>query len=63
MPDLLLAANKYGGYISVIKLLTFLAFFFLWLPLDTWVQNDAKAVETNDASVRVWSLEPAPQRC
>ena len=49
MPDLLLAAIEYGGYISVIKLLTFLAFFFLWLPLVTWVHNDAKAVETNDA--------------
>lgn len=48
MPDLVLAAIEYGGYISVVKLLVFLVFFFLWVPLVTWVHNDAKAVETND---------------
>lgn len=50
MPDLLLAAVEYGGYISIIKLLTFLVLFFPWLPLVTWVHNDAKAVETNEVS-------------
>jgi len=50
MPDLLLAAVEYGGYISIIKLLSFLVLFFPWLPLVTWVHNDAKAVETNEVS-------------
>jgi type II secretory ATPase GspE/PulE/Tfp pilus assembly ATPase PilB-like protein len=46
MPDLLLAAIGYGGYISIIKFLVFLGFFFGWLPLLTWVYQDAKAIET-----------------
>ncbi|MBN2137396.1 MAG: Flp pilus assembly complex ATPase component TadA [Sedimentisphaerales bacterium] len=49
MPDPLLAAIEYAGYISIVKLVVFLVFFFLWIPLVTWVNNDAKAVETNDA--------------
>jgi len=46
MPDLLLAAIGYGGYISIIKFLIFLCFFFGWLPLLTWVYEDARAIET-----------------
>ena len=46
MPDLLLAAIGYGGYISIIKFLVFLGFFFGWLPLLTWVYQDARAIET-----------------
>jgi len=46
MPDLLLASVGYGGYISIIKFLIFLGFFFGWLPLLTWVYQDAKAIET-----------------
>lgn len=46
MPDLLLASVGYGGYISIIKFLVFLGFFFGWLPLLTWVYQDAKAIET-----------------
>ena len=46
MPDLLLASVGYGGYISIIKFLIFLAFFFGWLPLLTWVYQDARAIET-----------------
>ena len=46
MPDLLLAAIGYGGYISIIKFLVFLGFFFGWLPLLTWVYEDARAIET-----------------
>jgi len=46
MPDLLLASIGYGGYISIIKFLIFLGFFFGWLPLLTWVYQDAKAIET-----------------
>ena len=46
MPDLLLAAIGYGGYISIFKFLIFLGFFFGWLPLLTWVYQDAKIIET-----------------
>jgi len=45
MPDLLLAAAQYGGYISIIKFLCFLILFFAWLPLVSWVHEDAKAFE------------------
>lgn len=48
MPDLVLISIEYSGYISITKLLIFLVLFFAWLPLITWVHNDAKAVETND---------------
>ncbi len=48
MPDLLLAAIGYGGYISIIKFLIFLVIFFGWLPLLTWVFQDAKAIETKE---------------
>ncbi len=46
MPDLLSAAIGYGGYISIIKLLTFSVLFFAWLPVLSWVHQDAKAAET-----------------
>jgi len=70
MPDLLLVAIQYGGYISAIKLITFLVLFLLWLPLVTWVHNDARMVETNDnfwtgivlgagaATLLIWQLIP-----
>jgi len=48
MPDLLLASIGYGGYISIIKFLIFLVMFFGWLPLLTWVYQDAKAIETKE---------------
>jgi type II secretory ATPase GspE/PulE/Tfp pilus assembly ATPase PilB-like protein len=48
MPDLLLSSAEYTGYISIIKLLVFLALFFLWLPIVGWVYNDAKAVGTKE---------------
>ena len=48
MPDLLLAAIGYGGYISIIKFFIFLGFFFGWLPLLTWVYQDAKVIETKE---------------
>ncbi len=48
MPDLLLAAIGYGGYISIIKFLVFLVMFFGWLPLLTWVYQDAKVSETKE---------------
>jgi type II secretory ATPase GspE/PulE/Tfp pilus assembly ATPase PilB-like protein len=49
MPDLVLMSTEYGGYISIVKLVTFLALFFLWLPLLNWVYNDAKSLETKEA--------------
>ena len=48
MPDLLLAAIGYGGYISIIKFFIFLGLFFGWLPLLTWVYQDAKIIETKE---------------
>jgi type II secretory ATPase GspE/PulE/Tfp pilus assembly ATPase PilB-like protein len=47
MPDLLLLAIEYGGYISAVKLVAFLILYFLWLLLIGWASKDAKAVETN----------------
>jgi len=70
MPDLVLAAIEYGGYISVVKLVIFTVFFFVWIPLVSWVHNDAKAVDTNDvfwtglvlgsgaAGLMLWQLIP-----
>ena len=46
MLDLLAASAGYGGYISIIKFLIFMVMFFGWLPLLTWIYQDAKAVET-----------------
>ena len=48
MPYLLLSSAEYTGYISIIKFLVFLVLFFLWLPIVTWVYNDAKAVGTKE---------------
>ncbi len=48
MPDLLLAAIGYGGYISIFKFVIFLIMFFAWIPLLTWVFHDAKAIETKE---------------
>jgi type II secretory ATPase GspE/PulE/Tfp pilus assembly ATPase PilB-like protein len=46
MPDLLLSAVEYSGYISIVKFLVFLVLFFPWLPLLSWVYADAEAVGT-----------------
>lgn len=48
MPGLLLSAVEYSGYISILKFLVFLVLFFLWLPLISWVYNDAQAVGTKE---------------
>jgi len=70
MPNLLLSSVQYAGYISIIKFLTFLVLFFLWLPLVSWVYKDAKAVEakevfwtavvlgTGAAAALIWLLIP-----
>jgi len=46
MPALLLASLQYGSYISIIKFLSFLALFLLWLPIVNWVYRDTQAVGT-----------------
>ncbi len=48
MPDLLLAAIGYGGYISIFKFIIFMIMFFAWIPLLTWVFQDAKLIETKE---------------
>ncbi len=49
MPELFLSTIEYGGYISIVKFLVFLVLFFLWLPLVSWVHEDAKAVGAKEA--------------
>lgn len=51
MTGSLLMAVEYGGYISIVKLVLFLACYFPWLLLVSWAHRDAKAVET---SVPTW---------
>jgi len=70
MPNLVLAAIEYGGYISVVKLAVFGVLFLLWIPLVSWVHEDSKAVDTNDVfwtglvlgsgagAMLVWQLVP-----
>ncbi|MHC4260116.1 MAG: GspE/PulE family protein [Planctomycetota bacterium] len=70
MPDLLLTAVEYGGYISVVKFLVFLASFLPSLLLITWVYHDARTVETKEdlwtgvvfgtvaATTTIWLLVP-----
>jgi len=47
MTGSLLMAVEYGGYISIVKLVLFLACYFPWLLLLGWAHKDAKAVGTN----------------
>jgi type II secretory ATPase GspE/PulE/Tfp pilus assembly ATPase PilB-like protein len=49
MPDILLVAAQYGGYISIVKFVIFLVLFFAWLWLVGWVHDDAKSIATKDA--------------
>ena len=70
MPDLLLSSIEYSGYISLTKLIIFLVLFFLWLPIVSWVYQDARAVGTKDvfwtavvlgagaAAAIIWLLVP-----
>ena len=48
MPDVLLAAVEFGGYISPIKYGVFLVFVIAWLPLLRWVCDDAEHVGTDE---------------
>ena len=46
MPDILAAGVEYGGYISIVKLLVFIAMFYAWMPLVNWVHTDCQSVRT-----------------
>jgi type II secretory ATPase GspE/PulE/Tfp pilus assembly ATPase PilB-like protein len=48
MLEQLLGAVAYGGYISILKLIGYVALFFAWLPLIGWVQHDATVLETKE---------------
>ena len=48
MLDQLLGAVEYGGYISLLKLIGYMALFFAWLPLIGWVFRDARILESNE---------------
>lgn len=49
MPDILLAAVEFSGYISVVKLVVFLVMFFAWIWLVGWVYDDAKSIGTKES--------------
>ncbi len=49
MLDLLSASVGYGGYLSIFKLICYLILFFGWLPLISWVHDDAKHIDTKQA--------------
>jgi type II secretory ATPase GspE/PulE/Tfp pilus assembly ATPase PilB-like protein len=48
MTSLLMASVEYSGYISIVKFLVFLLLFFSWLPLLSWVYQDARSVGTKE---------------
>jgi type IV pilus assembly protein PilB len=66
----LLADIGYGGYISPVRLIVFIAMFFVWLPLVGWIYLDAKVIKTKEllwtgivfgtgaAATIVWLLLP-----
>ncbi len=70
MPETILAAAEHSGYISIIKLIVFLALFFPLPPLLAWVFNDAEALEEKGnlwmgiilaaaaAGIIIWLLVP-----
>ncbi len=70
MTGLLIASVEYGGYVSIVKFLIFLLLFFPWLPLLTWVYQDAKNIGTKEvfwtavvfsagaAAVIIWLVTP-----
>ena len=47
------ATIQMGAYISIFKLVVFVIGSFAWLPLITWVNNDAKKVHTK---VQNWTI-------
>jgi type II secretory ATPase GspE/PulE/Tfp pilus assembly ATPase PilB-like protein len=53
MQDQILAAVQYGGYISIVKFVLFVAIFFLWFWLVTWIHNDSEHIDINQ---QLWTL-------
>ena len=51
--ELFAASIVFGGYISIIKFIVFVAAFIAWLPLASWIHNDSQPLEINSL---VWSL-------
>ena len=49
----IIAAVSYGSYVSIIKLVVYVAMFFAWMPIVNWVHSDAQSVRTK---VRFWTL-------
>ncbi|HEG43100.1 MAG TPA: hypothetical protein ENH94_03525 [Phycisphaerales bacterium] len=49
----IIAAVSYGGYVSIIKLIVYVAMFFAWMPVVNWVHKDTQSVRTK---VRLWTL-------
>lgn len=43
----------FGGYISIIKIIVFLAMFLGWLPLLVWIHEDAKVLESKSPA---WTI-------
>jgi type II secretory ATPase GspE/PulE/Tfp pilus assembly ATPase PilB-like protein len=53
MLDLFAASIVFGSYISIIKLIVFVAAFIAWLPLVGWIHNDSKPLDTKTLT---WTL-------
>jgi len=49
MPDIILSSIDYGGYISIVKFVIMLAFFFPLFGLLNWIFSDAEALEERSA--------------
>ena len=70
MVNILLTTLDYSGYIAPYKLFLFLAFFFLWIWLITWLHQDAMTIRmssvfwttvvfaTGAATALIWMLIP-----
>lgn len=46
MPDILAAEIAYGPYISIFKLIIYIAMLFVWMLLTNWINTDAQSVRT-----------------
>jgi type II secretory ATPase GspE/PulE/Tfp pilus assembly ATPase PilB-like protein len=44
MPELILAAAAYGGYVSPVKLAIYVVLSLAWIPIIGWVSDDADSV-------------------
>jgi type II secretory ATPase GspE/PulE/Tfp pilus assembly ATPase PilB-like protein len=48
MTGVLMTSVEYSGYVSIPKFLIFLFLFFSWLPLLSWVYQDARSLGTKE---------------